>query len=329
MQSLQHFTEIINNFMSSGPGRNNSAFWELFLFKSSAIFDNLQYIKTLRVRTYIDIHSFLKNKILRDIIFIEEFDVVGTNVKKFSSKKFEIHKADWTIYPYHLLYTKDKIVEFIGYFRNLYLDLVHKHFMTVSSNIISKYINFSISLEKIVLSEIFSNAEWKTSTVIIRGKPCLSKLIIKEITDFDLYLKNFKYKPVNLNKFKTINVLANNIYFESSDLFKNSYNYFQTLSKFKNHHTHFLPPEKINYNCKIWTKFFPENIILYDNFDFFIYSQDFNIYFKSVVTSSFDFTNNKLIFNKESDKFRNIISFSNVFCTSKHKKCPSWIIYYI
>jgi hypothetical protein len=63
------------------------------------------------------------------------------------------------MYPYHLLYTKDKIVEFVGYFRNLYLNSVHKHFMTVTSNIIFKYIDFSIYLEKIVLSEIFSNSE--------------------------------------------------------------------------------------------------------------------------------------------------------------------------
>jgi hypothetical protein len=62
---------------------------------------------------------------------------------------------------------------------------------------------------------------------MIRGNPCLSKVISKEITDFDLYVKKFKYNPIDLNQFIVVDSIANNIYYDCYGNKKNSYNYFQ------------------------------------------------------------------------------------------------------
>jgi len=319
MQTLSQFLELLNTVLQSCQyGKTISpSFLDFFVRRSFGLFEIRDIVKLSRVYRYIDIESLRHNKCFTTVLFQEELNVSKITTKKLSSKKFKINRVDWTLYPYHVLYTKPKVLEFLGYFKNLYLDFVVKHLEHATSFMISKYICFSSVTEKVFLSEIFSTLEWKKSTIMIRGNPCLSKVISKEITDFDLYVKKFKYNPIDLNQFIVVDSIANNIYYDCYGNKKNSYNYFQIAHWFINHDKYFLHTKEVTTcnNFKIWMNFYPGGVANQVSIVSFFDFQNPSKYFKDVRISLFDFSNNEFVFNKENLKFQHVISFNNIFVT--------------
>lgn len=310
------FKEIIDSILilCQNYKKIDPTFLQWFLRRADGMFPYSAAVNNSKIIEYIDLISLKNNKYVNSMFSTESFTLSTTN-----KKKLKIKRVDWSIYPYHILYTPPRLLEFIRYFTDLYSNFVDKHLKIFTSPILLKYVNFSMITEKVFLSEIFSSLEWKKSTIIIRGKPCLSKVITREITDFDLYVKNFKYSPIDLNKFIFVNNTINSIYYDCYGNQFTFHNYFETAHWFITHSKYFLHSrDVINVNnFKIWSKFYPRGISTTEAFVSFIDFQDFNKYFKNIISSSFDFSNSQYIFKRENDKFQYLFSFSNTFDNSE------------
>lgn len=181
-------------------------------------------------------------------------------------------------------------------------------------------------IKKLVSFESFSNLDWET---LVIKKPYFSKLKIREVTAEDLFLKNFKYEPVDLSKFKIVKTHVNDMYYDNFPSSLDPSNYFQTKNWVNVNTKYFMNMKEIinTSNSKVWAEFYPRTLT--DTTMSSVSFIDVNLsskFFKSVKFYLFDMANNNS-YVKYQEYFRNVITFKNTFTNSDNSK--TWYGFYI
>jgi len=153
-------------------------------------------------------------------------------------------------------------------------------------------------------------------------------LKIREITPEDLLLKNFKYEPVDLDKFKVVDDNISNMYYDNFKTNPTSTNYFQEKPWLNVSNKYFMNMKEIISinNSKIWTNFYPRSMsedIASTSFSKFSFPSRF---FKDMKFYPFDLANTKSVF-KYADQLNNVVSFKTTFTSADGLK--TWYGFYV
>lgn len=212
-----------------------------------------------------------------------------------------------------------KIVDFFFYFKIKTISFLNCFERLSSFPLIKHLINFKL-VETIVLPDCFLDPKWETFPI---RQPYFIKSKIRELTPEDLFLKNFKYEPVDLAKFKITKTHVNDMYYDNFPSTLNPSDYFQTKGWININTKYFMNMKEIinTNNSKAWVEFYPRTVTVTDRKmpSVSFIDVDYPNRYYSIKFYLFDMANNNSYF-KYKDQFSNVISFKNTFTNSDNSK---------